>query len=280
VRGGRPRQLTHNLVRDSWPTWSPDGTRIALARGGVRFESRIFVMNANGTHARMLTRGGLDVQPAWSPDGTRIAFVRRISSCDRSGELVVTTLRDGRETALACGVSAPAWSPDAKRIGASHETDCPTFATTPPCFDLLIVTPAKGTTSERELPGLGFGVGPRWSPDGKEVTVGGDWQPLCTHSGTRRAQLLLGTSKTDVICGFGGNDLIDGNAGHDVLYGGSGNDLIIDQSGRDWLFGGPGRDRLRARDGAADIVDCGPGRDVAIVDRRDVVSHCEVVRRG
>ena len=43
---------------------------------------------------------------------------------------------------------------------------------------------------------------------------------------------------------------------------------------------GPGDDTLRARDGKADRVRCGPGHDVAVVDKRDRVSGCEVVRRG
>jgi hypothetical protein len=47
------------------------------------------------------------------------------------------------------------------------------------------------------------------------------------------------------------------------------------------MFGGAGFDRLFAFDGRRDDeVNCGPGFDVAIVDRRDPVSrNCEVVIR-
>ena len=67
--------------------------------------------------------------------------------------------------------------------------------------------------------------------------------------------------------------------GNDVLYGGRGDDRLDGGPGRDRLFGGPGNDMLRARDGARDVVDCGPGRDTAVIDRFDRVSGCETVRR-
>jgi Ca2+-binding RTX toxin-like protein len=65
-----------------------------------------------------------------------------------------------------------------------------------------------------------------------------------------------------------------------VLFGGIGNDVLYGGAGSDRLYGGPGNDTLRARDGQRDVVDCGPGRDIAYVDRIDRVSACErIVRR-
>jgi hypothetical protein len=58
------------------PTWSPDGRKIAYvkAHGGNK---EIYIMNADGTHQRRLTRNNVwDASPAWSPDGKRIAFAR------------------------------------------------------------------------------------------------------------------------------------------------------------------------------------------------------------
>ncbi len=44
-------------------------------------------------------------------------------------------------------------------------------------------------------------------------------------------------------------------------------------------MGGSGSDRIRARGGGRDKVRCGAGlHDVAIVDRRDRVRGCEIVR--
>jgi hypothetical protein len=101
-----------------------------------------------------------------------------------------------------------------------------------------------------------------------------------TFSGNGGANRITGTAGNDVAYGLGGNDVLLGLAGSDVLYGGLGDDLLDGGSGRDRLYGGPGNDTLRARDGQRDVVDCGPGRDVARVDRLDRVSACErVIRR-
>lgn len=78
-----------------------------------------------------------------------------------------------------------------------------------------------------------------------------------------------------------GNDTIVGNAAFNILGGNDGNDTIDGGAGNDLLSGGRGDDTLRARDGFADRVDCGPGTDTAIVDTLDVVSaNCERVDRA
>jgi hypothetical protein len=100
-----------------------------------------------------------------------------------------------------------------------------------------------------------------------------------TLAGNARANRITGTAGADLIYGLGGNDTLNGGKGNDVLYGGTGNDTLVGGLGRDRLFGGPGNDVLRARDGRRDVVDCGPGRDVAYVDRLDRVSGCEKVVR-
>lgn len=107
------------------------------------------------------------------------------------------------------------------------------------------------------------------TPKGKKLT------------GTSRANVLRGGAGPDVLDGRGGNDTLYGFAGNDRLLGGSGNDRLLGGLGRDTLLGGAGNDRLESRDGVRDQVSCGAGkRDVAIVDRKDVVSRdCETIRR-
>jgi Ca2+-binding RTX toxin-like protein len=84
----------------------------------------------------------------------------------------------------------------------------------------------------------------------------------CRIAGTRGADNLRGTSLRDVLHGLGGDDRLAGRGGNDDL------------------FGGPGDDALLARDGRADHLDCGPGRDSAVADRLDRVSRsCERVSR-
>jgi Tol biopolymer transport system component len=70
--GGAPTRLTENAVWDDMPAYSPDGTRIAVARDGA-----IWVMDADGSDARPLAGQPADSRffnPTWSPDGTKIAF--------------------------------------------------------------------------------------------------------------------------------------------------------------------------------------------------------------
>jgi hypothetical protein len=100
-----------------------------------------------------------------------------------------------------------------------------------------------------------------------------------TLRGTPRAEDLVGTGANDDIYGRAGRDTLLGLAGSDRLWGGLGNDLLVGGSGRDVLYGGRGNDVLRARDGAPDVLTCGRGRDVAIVDRKDRADRsCERVR--
>jgi Ca2+-binding RTX toxin-like protein len=103
-----------------------------------------------------------------------------------------------------------------------------------------------------------------------------------------------GTAGPDRLVGTSGNDVLRGRAGPDILSGGRGDDRVVGGAGRDVLRGGPGydefnmiaggerpspgRDRIVARDGGPDQINCGAGRDVALVDvEEDGVFNCETV---
>jgi Tol biopolymer transport system component len=64
-------------LREEEPSWSPDGTKIAMrVETADLLTNEIFVMNADGSGRQNVTNDGRVYQssPAWSPDGTRIAF--------------------------------------------------------------------------------------------------------------------------------------------------------------------------------------------------------------
>jgi RTX calcium-binding nonapeptide repeat (4 copies) len=62
--------------------------------------------------------------------------------------------------------------------------------------------------------------------------------------------------------------------------GTAGPDTLAGTAGRDVLCGLAGADVFRARDRKADLIRCGPGRDVVAADRRDQVGRdCERVSR-
>ena len=91
---------------------------------------------------------------------------------------------------------------------------------------------------------------------------------------------LFGRFGADRLLGGPGRDELEGGRGTDLLDGGEGDDALNGGLDGDWLFGGPGDDRVTARGGGVDRVDCGPGRDTAVVDSRDRVAGCERVLRS
>lgn len=117
--GRRVATLTrrHPGWEDSQPTWSPDGKWLSFTRTtDGRRSFQIYVVRANATGVRRLTRGRFDTDPAWSPDGRWIAYrsdrVLRIVHPDGTGGRVVPTRAPS-------DVSFPAWSPGA-RIAYSY----------------------------------------------------------------------------------------------------------------------------------------------------------------
>jgi len=91
--------------------------------------------------------------------------------------------------------------------------------------------------------------------------------------------LMHARGGADEAIGGSGDDNILTGRGDDVARGGSGDDQLFDNEGEDRLHGGPGDDHFSAHDGRRDLIRCGPGEDVAIIDRVDGASGCEQVFR-
>lgn len=169
--GDDVRRLTSTKgpVENHYPSWSPDGRRIAFTRC-ESFNARgcdVFVMNADGSGQKNLTRTGRDdlawseVQPAWSPDGARIAYQR---------DAGLWTMKDDgsgkRRVARGYSQYAPAWSPrlpgGGSRIAFSSNDE--------PCHYLICTVDPEGRdpiklTATEDLDGYA----PSWSPDGGQI---------------------------------------------------------------------------------------------------------------
>jgi Ca2+-binding RTX toxin-like protein len=92
---------------------------------------------------------------------------------------------------------------------------------------------------------------------------------------------LRGSAGGDRLAGFNGDDTLHGGAGDDALYGGAGDDEIYGDPGEDDVLGGAGDDFIEVKDGTADRVGCGLGKDSVSVDREDLISpDCESVYPG
>lgn len=79
-----------------------------------------------------------------------------------------------------------------------------------------------------------------------------------------------------------GHDIVTTGRGVNLVKTGAGNDTITSH-GKDTIFAGAGNDTINIRNGKANFVNCGPGRDVVIADPASidyVANNCEVVRRA
>ena len=126
-------------------------------------------------------------------------------------------------------------------------------------------------------------------------------------SGTNVGDRLFGTTFGDAIFGRSGGDSVNGATGDDCLHGGRGNDWLVGRQGEDRLWGGGGEDHLsggagddllrggrgensysshrgddeiHARNGESEVLRCGRGEDLAIVDDGDRTLGCERLSRA
>jgi WD40 repeat protein len=161
--------LTNSVATEASPAWSPDGSRIAFARGGD-----IHFMLANGAGQTNVTNTPATVEkdPSWSPDGTKLAFaVNGVSptpdSCHPAEPSGIWTINaDGTGTSrVGCAdpnPSAiyvdPAWSPDGQEtvFGADGR-------------ELWVVPAAGGTATALTAADPDLHANPNWSPSGAKI---------------------------------------------------------------------------------------------------------------
>jgi Tol biopolymer transport system component/predicted Ser/Thr protein kinase len=156
-----PKEVVQSAKGASRPALSPDGKW--LAYNSTEEQEELFVVSADGSGLRQLTRGHRNRGPRWSPDGKRIAFFS-----SRSGDWEIwTTDPEGNEfhqiTNLGGdNVAWPVWSPDGKRLAYSVFG----FAT----FFIEMDKPWAAQTPEKLPPVSGedqIFAGWSWSPDGR-----------------------------------------------------------------------------------------------------------------
>ena len=158
--------LSNHPDNDGFPSWSPDGTRIAFVsdRDGP---NEVYVMGADGSNPINLSNHpAIDDHPSWSPDGTRIAF---FSNRDGNAEIYVMGADGSNPVNLSNHPntdSRPSWSPDGTQIAFFSNRDGNAE---------IYVMGADGSNqvnlSESPSRALNFAA-PSWSPDGTNIAFG------------------------------------------------------------------------------------------------------------
>lgn len=195
--GARPLTALLGGRLPSSYAWSPEGSQIVFASDHYdvyddferAFDDDIFVMNADGSAVRNLTRSygfehgyGYSLRaPVWSPDGSKIAFVRivpdqpfgiYVMNADGTGLIeIAIDNRSAEQNGLAPGNLA--WSPDGARI--AYDTTFEDYSAECDWQSDIWSVPALGGTPQLEVRS---GCSPSWSPDGSQLAFVRDYDWL------------------------------------------------------------------------------------------------------
>jgi eukaryotic-like serine/threonine-protein kinase len=157
--------LTNSPGFQNSPTFSPDGSRVALTWNEDKpgYEHVFIMQIGSGTPRRLTSNPRPEFSPAWSPDGSWIAFVR-------DQVIYIIPPEGGPERKLTEG-TMPSWAPDGKTL--VYRTIGPGITT----FHLYMVSIDTGDK-----------IGPLTSPLPQSP---GDSQPVFSPDGLHLAFLRV-----------------------------------------------------------------------------------------
>jgi Tol biopolymer transport system component len=211
--GSDQTNLTNNPATDWEPTWSRDDTKIAFvsSRGGGN--SRLFVMDADGSNVRQILFDSAQLHPSWSPDGTQLALT---DTPGTSSGLVRVNADGTGMTGLAIhgyftGDFDAAWSPDGEPIaftrGSEYQDQRGIWTVNPDATWLRHIT--------------SFGQEPDWSPDHQKIVFAyGGLQTMAADGGAVTPVPLGGSQLSDPVWSPDGTRFaaVGGSGGHQDVY--------------------------------------------------------------
>ena len=196
--GRELKQLTRNSYQDDGPYWSEDGRRILFTsmrpEGHAQFSmaidgtdvrpevadsvtsrspdgrtlliesvrngrGQLYIVGADRTGARLVSRDRHAEQGEFSPDGKLIVYEERDAMHDKIEVSDVVVMRaDGGEPRTITTGTDPSWSPDGRSILFKQ------FDETTRQLWIATISPAGGVVTR-----LAPGVHPEWSRDGRRI---------------------------------------------------------------------------------------------------------------
>lgn len=129
--GSGVRRLTSDDAYDDFPSWSPDGSKIAFISDRLGNQD-IFTIRPNGTRIRNLSASSESEtdRPSWSPNGRWLAYSRFVDSTfDPSGWQIFKMRSDGTSVRRLTGEGkgglnlGATWSGNGRWIAFSREDD-------------------------------------------------------------------------------------------------------------------------------------------------------------
>jgi TolB protein len=172
-QGGNSRQFSEG---GTWfqPSFSPDGKEVAYVYWTNNF-SDVFVMAADGSSTRRLTRGqsaslpdnSWAFRPVWSPDGSRLAYASDASSWFPQLWLMAKDGSGRRQVALSTfeqdsWVDTLSWDPSGTRLAV---TGAPTMRD----ISQIYLVDLTKSTSEKLTSHANGAIDPAFSPDGLAI---------------------------------------------------------------------------------------------------------------
>ncbi|MGD8623761.1 MAG: hypothetical protein PVF47_14015 [Anaerolineae bacterium] len=172
-RQGEAWRVTDDGGTDGWPTWSPDGQRIAFhSDRGDNWD--IWIVNVDGTGlTRLTTHPTADRYAAWSPDGKQIAFTSKRNGNEDVWVIDVEKALSGAGGQAAVSLTNtptrdryPMWSSDGKQMTFNSQRDGN--------YEVYIMN-ADGSNARNisQSPNSTEGLAD-WSPDDRRLVVYSD----------------------------------------------------------------------------------------------------------
>jgi dipeptidyl aminopeptidase/acylaminoacyl peptidase len=166
ANGSSQIRLTNTLNNETWPVFSPNGSKIAFNSYKAGSNNAIYVMNSNGTGLVALTKTTSDnYGPTFSPDGTKIAFT---SGRDKNDEIYIMNVDGTNQIRLTRATSSDFWpvfSPDGSKIAFCSDRDG---------NNEIYVMNSNGANITRLTNSPSSDYGPAFSPDGSKITFTSD----------------------------------------------------------------------------------------------------------